>query len=303
MSFSTGMFEVLEGRTLMTVTPLSPAAWSSNPMRVPAVHAALSVGAVAPLKTTIVPVQTDPTVTDPLMKYQSFASDPLFSAAGPSPDDVNQGYIGDCYFLASLSAIAKVNPSVIRKDITSGGDGTYTVKFMLRGKAQMVRVDSDLPVWPDGNLAYAGLGAQSCTWVAVMEKAYAEFRTHSQSYASIDGGWMTDAFSALGLRSASVFGFANSKVLMNVVRVVTRTRQFATFATGDTITDGAPLLGDHAYEIDSVNYDNKGTPVSVRLRNPWGVDGVGNDGNDDGYVTITATQALHNMSGIVTAHA
>jgi len=311
MSIGNQMFEVLEARTMMTVTPLSPAAWTSLPHATPAVHAAAKVTkpapaktpAKAPAKTVVIPVQPDPALTDSAMKYQNFAADPLFSAAGPSPDDVKQGYIGDCYFLASLSAIAKVKPSVIQSDITAGGDGTYTVKFMTGKKAELVRVNADLPVWPSGHLAYAGLGAQNCTWVAVMEKAYAEFRTHSHSYASIDGGWMTDAFGALGLASKSVFGAATSKQLMNVVSTATKTRQFATFATGDAITDSAPLLADHAYEIDSVNYDAKGNAVSIRLRNPWGIDGAGNDGSDDGYVTITAAQALHDMSGIVTAHA
>jgi hypothetical protein len=172
----------------------------------------------------------------------------------------------------------------------------------MTGKTpEYVRVDSDVPVWSDGQLAYAGLGKDNCTWVAVMEKAYAEFRTHAHSYASIDSGWMTDAFGAMGLPSRSIFTAASSKALMNLIVAAVKTKQFATFATGDTITDGAPLIADHAYEIDSVNYDARHNAVSLRLRNPWGVDGVGNDGNNDGYVTVTATQALHDMSGVVFA--
>jgi hypothetical protein len=238
------------------------------------------------------------------MKYQSFASNPLFASTGPSPDDVKQGYIGDCYLLASLAAIAKVNPTIIKNDITDGKDGTYTVKFTTAArKPEMVRVDADLPVWSNGQLAYADLGSQNCTWVAIVEKAYAEFRTHSHSYASIDGGWMTDAFGALGLASKSVYSAATTKALSTLLITATKTRQFATFATGDVITDGAPLIADHAYEIDSVACDKKGNVTSIRLRNPWGTDGAGNDGKNDGYVTITATQAMHCMSGIVTAHA
>ena len=43
--------------------------------------------------------------------YQDFSSDPLFGPNGPSPDDINQGANGDCYFLATLSDIAPLMPS------------------------------------------------------------------------------------------------------------------------------------------------------------------------------------------------
>jgi hypothetical protein len=291
-------FETLEGRTLMSVAPMAFPHLGSAPAK-----PALVVKKTPVNPALTAPIQPEPAVTNPGMKYQSFANDPLFSSTGPSPDDVKQGYIGDCYFLSSLASIAKVNPTIIRNDITNVGDGTYTVKFMTGKTPQYVRVDADLPVWSDGQLAYAGLGKDNCMWVAVMEKAYADFRTHAHSYESIDGGWMSDAFGALGLPARSIFAAASTKMLMNLISTAVRTKHFATFATGDAITDGAPLIADHAYEIDSVNYDAKHAAVSVRLRNPWGVDGVGNDGNNDGYVTITAAQALHDMSGVVFAHA
>jgi hypothetical protein len=293
MSRSHVTFETLENRTMMSVAPT--------------VHAVVVKNAL--VKTITVPLQADPAVTDPSITYKSFADAPLFSSAGPKPDDIKQGYIGDCFFLSTLASVAKISPNIIRNDITTGADGTYTVKFMTAAKRpEYVRVDADLPVWSGiggggGNLAYAGLGAQGSVWVAVMEKAYAEFRTHSHSYASIDGGWMTEAFSALGLASNSVYWAANSTSLMNLVNAQVKAKHFATFATGDTITGDAPLIADHAYEIDSIQYDAKGRPVSIRLRNPWGVDGAGHDGADDGYVTITAAQMLKNMSGVVVAHA
>lgn len=314
-SNTTSIFEVLEARTMMSTTALTPVVSNVHNLATPAVHAAArtpakvvakapvkAVAKVAP-KAPVVPVQPDPTVTDPSIHYKSFADSPLFSTAGPKADDVKQGFIGDCYFLVSLAAVAKMNPNIIRNDITAGSDGTYTVKFMVGKKAELVRVDADLPVWANGQLAYAGLGAQGSTWVAVMEKAYAEFRTRSRSYASIDGGWMTEAFGALGLASKSVFRAATSTALMTLVNTAVKTKDFATFATNSVIIDGAPLVANHAYVIDSVQYDAKGKFVSIRLRNPWGVDGAGNDGANDGYVTITATQAMKNMSGIVTARA
>ena len=65
--------------------------------------------------------------------------------------------------------------------------------------------------------------------------------------------------------------------------------------------DGAPLLASHAYTVDGINVDATGNPITLRLRNPWGVDGAENDGNNDGYVTVTAQQAYDSMLGVVSA--
>ena len=42
--------------------------------------------------------------------YQRFDDRPLFAEGGPSADDVVQGYVGDCYFLAVLSSVAQGRP-------------------------------------------------------------------------------------------------------------------------------------------------------------------------------------------------
>ena len=49
--------------------------------------------------------------------------------------------------------------------------------------------------------------------------------------------------------------------------------------------------------------DASGNVISITLRNPWGVDGAGNDGNNDGYVTITPAQAFAGYLGVTVANA
>ena len=178
--------------------------------------------------------------------YESFSNYPLFSMAGPSENDIVQGQIGDCYFLSVLSSVAKLDPNKIRQSILDMGDGTYLVQFTKGGKNVYVHVDGELPVLSDGQLDYAGLGAGTSTWVAIMEKAYAVFSGPKPSYASIDGGWMDEVYSALGDLPKSNYGGAGPAALISMIAGEISQGESVTYGT-DTVTDGAPLIADHAY--------------------------------------------------------
>jgi len=233
--------------------------------------------------------------------YQDFSNYPLFSAAGPSENDVIQGQVGDCFFLSVLSSVAKLDSNKIRQSILDMGNGNYLVQFSKGGSNVFVRVDGQLPVLADGQLDYAGLGAGESIWVAVMEKAYAVFHGPTASYASIDGGWMDQVYSALGDLPKSNYGGAGAGAMMALVASEISLGESVTYGTINNIFDSAPLIGGHAYTVDSVLTDTHGNPTGLVLRNPWGIDGAGNDGNNDGYVTVTAQQAYDCLAGTVAA--
>jgi hypothetical protein len=232
--------------------------------------------------------------------YADFSNNPLFSSAGPSENDIYQGQIGDCFFLSVLSSVAKIDSAKINQTVLDMGDGTYLVQFSKGTSNVFVHVDGQLPVLSNGQLDYAGLGAQGSIWVAIVEKAYASFRGTTSSYASINGGWMSESYSALGESSSSFYGGTGATALVATIQSAQAAGQSVTYGTV-TVANGAPLIAGHAYTVDAVNVDGQGNVVSVRLRNPWGVDGAGNDGHNDGYVTVTAQQLYASMAGIVTA--
>ena len=242
----------------------------------------------------------EPATTDGSV-YQNFSSHPLFSAAGPSEDDINQGAVGDCYYLSVLSSVAKLDPWKIRQSVLDMGDGTYLVQFSRGGNRVFVRVDGQLPVIGNGQPDYAGLGQGGSLWVAIMEKAYAVFHGPTPSYGSIDGGWMDQSYAALGDASSSIYGAATPGLLLSQIQSEVLAGKSVTYATYN-VADNAPLLPSHAYAVARVNTDMLGNPLSVTLRNPWGVDGAGNDGLNDGYVTVTAQQAYDSMLGVVSAY-
>ena len=158
-------------------------------------------------------VNLDPTETmvagiDPL-QYAAFTG-PLYSkvAGVPTPvlTDVQQGGLGDCYFLATLAGIANANPTAIENMIFPNGDGTWTVRFYNNGVADYVTVNNELPIvsaqlakdWTGtvGGLAYNGawtiLSSSDSThglWLALVEKAYAQWNEvgAEQHGAGLDG--------------------------------------------------------------------------------------------------------------------
>ncbi|WP_428937473.1 C2 family cysteine protease [Fontivita pretiosa] len=243
----------------------------------------------------------DPVVTSNVVVYRNFSRNPLFSDAGPLSTDVRQGQVGDCYFLAVLASVAKVNPNLIRQSIVDLGDGTYAVRYYFDDQPMYVRIDGDLPTgMKSGSLVYAQFGADNSTWVALMEKAYAFYRNWGGSYAGLSSGWMSEGYWALGRQSYSTFQTDPRSInLLETIKADLDAGKSVTYAAGDP--GNAPLIGYHAYAVEDVTLDATGTPVQLKLRNPWGIDGAGNDGSDDGVVTITEAQAKASMLGVVSA--
>ena len=117
------------------------------------------------------------------------------------------------------------------------------------------------------------------------------------SYAGIDSGWMDESYSALGCSSTSTFQASSESALLNAISKDLAAGQSVTYATADKVTTNT-LVADHAYMVDSVGTDSHGN-MTLTLRNPWGVNA---DYTGNGYVTITAAQALDSMTGFSNAN-
>lgn len=79
------------------------------------------------------------------------ASGVLWASNGPSFEDMDQGYAGDCYFLSSLASTVSTSPQSIRDMFIDNGNGTYTIRFFIPNSsgtkftADYVTVDKYLP--------------------------------------------------------------------------------------------------------------------------------------------------------------
>ena len=226
----------------------------------------------------------DPLLTSAAARYANFSNIPVF-ADGPQYNDIAQGAVGDCYFLAALASLADTDPDLIREMVAPLGDGTYAVRFYRSGQAQYLRLDADLPTTTGGSLVYARLGRDGELWVPLAEKAYAYFRSGQNSYASIHAGWMSTVYTEVTNLSAGTVSL--SGLGTGSAQYIAQQLQAGHAVTLGSKTTSGPVVGSHAYMVKSVETAAEGTFVTVY--NPWGYDGRTWDSlPSDGLLRIAA---------------
>ncbi|MFM6209799.1 C2 family cysteine protease, partial [Planktothrix sp.] len=200
--------------------------------------------------------------------YQ-YATGSLF-VNGATYQDINQGNLGDCYYLASLATTAFRSPSTIQNMFIDNGDNTYTVRFYNNGVTDYVTVDRYLPT-SSGTPIYAET-PNGELWVALAEKAYAQLnesgwigQSNTNSYPGIEGG--------LGYYAIPhVTGRFTSQVY-NPSGIVDTNAIINAFNVGSLITVGSKPSGVASNVVPSHEYTLVGYNSSTQqftLYNPWG---------------------------------
>ncbi len=185
------------------------------------------------------------------------------------PEAIRQGVMGDCYLLSALTCLAVHRPEKIRSMIKPHADGSYTVN--LGGKPITVAPLTDVD-----RARFAS--TRHGTWVAVIEKAYAQFDP------SVNAGGLTKGIEAL----------TGSRTRKDVVKApimgLDRLRQHLALATGAgkavvasrTWTFAGDKRPGHVYAI--LAYDR--AKDLIVIRDPFG-DGGKADDEGDGVFVLT----------------
>lgn len=198
------------------------------------------------------------------VKYQRFEGKLFID--GARANDVKQGALGDCYFVAALAAIAQQHPELIERAIRYDGNGVYSITFYENGKTVEIQIDTDFPA-QNGVPLYAQTGsAPQELWVMLMEKAYAQYRG---SYPEIEGGFPEEAVSLITGKAGQRFDSAPSIQELNTRLQKGEILTAASLSKGDAqkISSWPEwMISSHAYSISSVDVE-RGT---ITLRNPWG---------------------------------
>lgn len=97
---------------------------------------------------------------------------------GISVDDINQGYIGNCWFMAAASAVAetpgRLESVFLNTETDLNSQGIYAVNFYALGVPHSIVIDDQLPV-SGGGLVMAQAGDDGSLWGALLEKAFSKY--------------------------------------------------------------------------------------------------------------------------------
>jgi hypothetical protein len=220
---------------------------------------------------------------------------------GLDPSRVEQRFIGDCYLMAAMAAVARANPDAIRKLIKPAGPGKYAVslyehRWLLADPVHTEIVDTTVPVGEDGKPLY-GTGeltikgdteADRPLWPLLIEKAYAQWKGGYNQMGH--GGYASEALEALtgheaGEKKTSSYSAGE---IGQIMEKEIKEGKALEASTGDMPPDITPLgtkgnagehegrvgknkvVFGHAYAIENVE-----TAVgSIDLQNPWGHDHI-----------------------------
>ncbi|KAI3381270.1 hypothetical protein SNEBB_003662 [Seison nebaliae] len=200
--------------------------------------------------------------------------------------DLDQGYVGNCWFIAAVVAITQ-NEKLLNKVVPHDQDfddadycGIFHFHFWQFGKWYDVVVDDRLPVWNDGSLVYCSNKQEKNEfWAALLEKAYAKL---GGAYECLEGGFTTDALIDM---SGGIQENFTVKEIGNKMRFFDLLKQCKMLQSmmgcsinADPYVKEAKLdnglVRGHAYTITNVveiEGDPSDLPLQlVRLRNPWG---------------------------------
>ncbi len=217
-----------------------------------------------------------------------FKGTPFVKGSGDSadidPNDVTQGSLANCYFIAAMQAVARANPEAIRKLIKDNGNGTYDVSLYIAGggwswKAtpKVFTVDDYFPGKSASSPAYAKQGDTGDKgpelWAMLLEKAYAKSKGSYKDIAWGNTGAAMELLTGKGAQTITPSSLSDEKLAETIEKALSEKRAVAC-ATKDLEKESeevrklAPssVVGKHAYSAMSVDKDKK----TITLQNPWG---------------------------------
>lgn len=212
------------------------------------------------------------------------------------PNDVQQGQLGDCYFLAAIAAVARANPKALEKLIKDNKDGTYDVtlyvhKHFLTWKRTptVITVKPEFPKKADGTPAYAKTGDKEL-WVMLLEKAYAQ---HEGSYKGIHGGYTEKAMGVLtgeNGTSYKISKYTEKQILEEFAAAIKNKQPIVADSKKigkknkekSKLAKGLNIIGGHSYPVKGVSGNN------ISLQNPWTNVNTGN-ASDNYDITLSVS--------------
>ncbi|EAR94557.3 calpain family cysteine protease (macronuclear) [Tetrahymena thermophila SB210] len=198
------------------------------------------------------------------------------------PNDIQQGYLGDCAFLSTIAAIAETPSRIQRIFINESKSkyGLYGLNLVWKGVPVEVIVDDLIPV-DSRNKPYFQQSKEKELWAFLIEKAWAKLH---KNYHQLNGQLVKESMH--DLTGAPVRNFdprnCDPKVLWEKILKAKSQDLNRIICAGtlgeDTGDDNDPLkkhglISGHAYSLIGayeITLKSGYKEKLVKMRNPWG---------------------------------
>jgi calpain-15 len=202
---------------------------------------------------------------------------------GISWDDINQGALGDCYFLSTIASLAewphRIEKLIVSKEVNSAG--VYSIRICDMGEWKEVILDDTFPCYPNDKTPVFSRAGPGELWVMLMEKAWAKMYG---SYAKIEAGLAREALHDLS-------GAPTRYYLTDQITEKEKTKLWHDVMEGelrnfcmtcgsmdsddgkDNVCEELGLVLSHAYSLlaaKEIPGKYGALEKVVQLRNPWG---------------------------------
>lgn len=198
----------------------------------------------------------------------------------PKSTDIEQGALGNCWFLSALAVIAE-RPDLLEQIVLTkkyNPTGVYQIRLCVDGEWQVVVVDDFFPCRQRSRMLAFAVGRRNQLWVPLIEKAFAKI---TGSYAKLLAGRAVEGLAVLTGSPCSLIDIedADTSEARNIIWASLLSMREANFVMGCSCGAGKRHVDDAAYKakglqprhayslLDVAEY---GGFRLVRLRNPWG---------------------------------
>lgn len=212
-------------------------------------------------------------------------------------EDIMQGSLGDCYFLAAIASIAKISKRLERLFLVKqyNTQGIYALAMCINGIWEDIVLDDLVPCRPSSKEPAFNHSKSGELWVILLEKAWAKIHG---GYMNIAAGLTREALRDLTGASAKTIFVEPKKPNDPVWEEIydANNRNFILCAGSDDLNSGSDayiekigIAGSHAYSLLDVIEVTKASGIYrmvkpsernsipkssverlVKLRNPWG---------------------------------
>ena len=204
-------------------------------------------------------------VTDITPKWELFEGKIEFK-------DVEQGSLGDCYFLSSITALTEY-PYLIKEKFRTrqfNEEGYYEIIFFIDGEWQIVFLDDYFPYDPKKNRFAFSKPHNNELWAILLEKAWAKL---NGGYSNIIGGIVSEPISSLTgfpTEYLSHKQLEEDEIYEKIEVGCKEGNIMSSASKGNDEIEGRGLVRSHAYTLISAKKWEERNLYLLKLRNPWG---------------------------------